>query len=330
MRTLLSSMLSHLKKNEPVVLCSILASSGSSPRGAGAKMAVFADGTSLGTIGGGAVERIATGQAFAALQSGTSSMHAFDLSPDQVNSIGMICGGAVTVYYQYFSPQDAACVAMLRKWLEVIEQQRAAWLYMALTEDTVTDFAVYTDTELPEDRKTCFGAKALLTGNSPVIYTEPISRPGRVYIFGGGHVGAALVPVLSAIDFRVTVFDNRPDFATADHYPAADCVILGDYKSIGEQITLTKYDYVIIMTPGHQADYEVLEQALRSEASYIGCIGSQKKIARTNERLREAGLNDTQISRVHAPIGLDILAETPAEIAISVAAELIRHRKETV
>lgn len=321
---LLKTMLSRLDAGESAVLCSILADSGSSPRGAGAKMAVLKDGTTCGTIGGGAVELLATKQALDALNCGKSSLRAFDLSPNQVNDIGMICGGAVTVYFQYFDPQDKPAADTLRAWLDALENEKAAWLYLALDDSRVQEFEIFSAP--PADKRDLFGAKAKFSGSCPMCYTEPVSRPGRVWIFGGGHVGAALVPVLAAVDFRVCVFDNRPDFAVQARFPEARAVICGDYASLG--ISLTKNDFAVIMTPGHQADYEVLTQVLRTDAAYVGCIGSKKKTARTLERLRDDGFTEADIARLHAPIGLDILAETPAEIAVSIAAELIRCRKE--
>ncbi len=125
---------------------------------------------------------------------------------------------------------------------------------------------------------------------------------------------------------RRRVYDNRPGFATPEHYPQAERVILGDYLDIGAHLTLTENDYVCIMTPGHQADREVLLQAMRSPATYIGCIGSRHKIASTNEYLMENGIPEAELARIHAPIGLDILGQTPAEIAVSIAAEMILHR----
>ena len=169
-------------------------------------------------------------------------------------------------------------------------------------------------------------ARAVYREGEESWYVEPVSRAGRVYIFGGGHVGRALVPVLAGVEFRVTVFDNRPDFAKQEAYPDADCVILGDYQDIREKVCIGPEDYVVIMTPGHQADREVLLQAMRSPATYIGCIGSRGKVAKTRERLRGDGFTEAEIDRVHAPIGLPILAETPEEIAISIAAEMIEHR----
>ena len=103
-------------------------------------------------------------------------------------------------------------------------------------------------------------------------------------------------------------------------------MIYGDYEKISPQVQLTKNDYVVIMTPAHQGDYAILEQVLRYETSYVGCIGSRHKIARTQALLRQAGISEDAISSVHSPIGLSIGAETPAEIAISIAAQLIEHR----
>ena len=157
---------------------------------------------------------------------------------------------------------------------------------------------------------------------------SPSSARGAVYLFGAGHVGRALAPVLHYIGFEVTVYDNRAELASPAHFPTAHEIIVGDFRRIFDKVSLTADDYAVVMTPGHQADYEILEQVLRTPATYIGCIGSRKKVALTRERLAAAGFSQQDIDRVHAPIGLPILAETPEEIAISVAAEMIRHRAE--
>ena len=147
-----------------------------------------------------------------------------------------------------------------------------------------------------------------------------------MYIFGGGHVGKALAPVLDKIGFNVTVYDYRPGLVTKENTPGAKEIIIGDYSDIFSKVTITPYDYVVIMTPGHQADFEVLNQILKTPATYIGCIGSRTKVAATTKRLKDAGYTDKDISRIHSPIGLPIMAQTPDEIAISIAAELIKHR----
>lgn len=327
MERILTAMLDALARGERVVLCSILASSGSSPRGAGARMAVFADGHTLGTVGGGAVEYMAAQRAMGCLCTNTPELKSYDLRPDEVESVGMICGGRVTVYSQVFTPDMDAEIAVLRRWRSVLGGEKDAWLLMELSGERVQRFEVLTAEEIPADKREYFTAKAVWKDD---LYVEPICRAGKVYLFGGGHVGKALVPVLAMVGFPVVVFDNRAELAKAENYPAARAVVFGDFGKIYEKVTLTANDYAVIMTPGHRADFEILAQVLKSDASYIGCIGSKHKVAKTRELLIAQGYTDTDISRIHSPIGLEILAETPEEIAISIAAEMIEHRAKRI
>lgn len=332
MKRLFETLRAALLRGEKAVLCMVLASSGSAPRGAGAKMVVFADGHSEGTIGGGAVERIAVEQAQTFLKQGGAHCCTFRLAPNQVRDIGMICGGDVLVYYQLLTPQE---IEFLDALLELLHSGENGWLVMRLEEEAAK-LGLYDASKglrfLPGEEESTIRpmrlARAIYQPGKPGWYVEPISFAGRACIFGGGHVGKALVPVLANVGFSVTVFDDRADFATAENYPEAEQVILGDYLDIGAKITITPEDYVIIMTPGHQADREVLLQAMRTSATYIGCIGSRNKIARTNAFLMENGVTEAELKRIHAPIGLPIQAQTPEEIAISVAAELILHRAQ--
>ena len=142
----------------------------------------------------------------------------------------------------------------------------------------------------------------------------------------GGHVSRALVPVLSSVGFRPVVYDDRPEFADPALFPAAEGVLCGDFTDLARQVTVTADDYVVVMTRGHQADYEVITQVLRSGARYLGCIGSKRKLALCRDRLLQAGFTPEEYARLHAPIGLAIGAQTPEEIAVSVAAEMIAVR----
>ena len=334
MKALFTSMLQALSRGEGVVLCSILASSGSTPRGAGARMAVFADGHTEGTIGGGAVELRAGEKAMEALKAKQSLVQGYCLCPNQVADIGMICGGNVTVYFQYFDPADAHGEALLRGILELLNGNQNSWLVCRMDGGCVSAMGTYdeahglrfTDCISEEALRPMLLSNAFVKKGDPSYYVEPLTQAGFAYIFGGGHVGAALAPVLASVDFRVMVYDNRPDFAKPEKFPQAERVILGDYLDIGAHLTLTENDYVCIMTPGHQADREVLLQALRSPATYIGCIGSRHKIASTNAYRLSNGIPEAELSRVHAPIGLELFGQTPPEIAVSIAAEMIRHR----
>ena len=331
MKQLVSRTLERLAAGEKVVWCSILASSGSSPRGAGARMAVFADGSFLGTVGGGAVEQHALAEAMEVHRSGAEHARSFCLRPNEVADIGMICGGNVTVYFQYLTEKD---VPALETMLRAMGEHADAWLCCLLREGKIADMGVYIRGEgllhagalTPAEVEPILGPDAVYRKGEPGCYAEPISQGARVYVFGCGHVSRELVPVLAHVGFSVTVYDNRPALATREHFPAADQVLVGEFTRFGEQITITDRDYVVIMTPGHQADYEVLERVLRTPARYVGCIGSRAKVAATQKKLREAGIPEADIQRTVSPIGLPIGGETPAEIAISIAAQMIACR----
>lgn len=262
-------------------------------------------------------------------------MHGFSLAKNQIEDLGMICGGNVTIYIQILSASEPEVIPFLEDVCALFERNENSWLLYELRGGEVAQMDIYTKARGLQRMALDDAALAKLLTSQPVYlagepayYAEPAVMAGTVYIFGGGHVGAALAPVLHYVGFRVAVFDNRPDFATPEHYSSADEVIFGQYQDFSPWITLQPEDYVTIMTPGHQADREVLLQALRSPATYIGCIGSRSKIAGTRAWLAEHGIPDEAWGRVHAPIGIPLGGRTPEEIAVSIAAEMIRHRAE--
>lgn len=323
MKELTQRLITALERGERAVLCTILASSGASPRGAGTRMAVFQDGSAVGTVGGGRVELLAAQEALEVLQGAKTRLRAFSLAPEQTASGGMTCGGTVTIYYQLLTPQE---LPKLRKMYDALNTNANSWLYFRLADGNVEAFEILNESEAKRDPG-LFTKRAVLRKGEPLVYAEPLVRAGRVYVFGGGHVGQALVPVLANVDFRVTLYDNRPELANQAHFPMAEEIICGDYEKI--TVAPTEDDYVVIMTPGHQTDFALLKQVLCNKTRYVGCIGSRYKIAKTQQLLREAGISEEAISSVHWPIGLPILAETPAEIAISIAAEMIQCRAES-
>ena len=145
----------------------------------------------------------------------------------------------------------------------------------------------------------------------------------RALILGAGHIARALVPLLRTVGFRPVVLDDRPGFATAENFPQADDTICAAFTPLEDSVTLTPEDYVVIMTNGHEHDFQCEVQVLRRETAYVGVIGSRKKTAYVNRRLREAGIPEEKIAFVHTPIGTAIKAVTPEEIAVSIAGEMI-------
>lgn len=271
---LFQEIIRRLTQGESLVLVTVEASSGSTPRGEGAMMLVGGQGRIAGTIGGGAVEYRCEQIAQEALREGRSRVERFQLRPNEVQDLGMICGGDVEIGFRCLAGGDESAVAWARA-----EQARL----------------------LP---------------------------PGRVYIFGGGHVAQALVPALAAVEFRCVVLEDREDFCRPALFPGVEETrfIRNDDPAVYQDITAD--DYIAVMTRGHKDDLTVQAHALKTPARYIGVIGSRRKTAAVFARLKEMGCTDADLARITTPIGLDIKAETPAEIAVSIAAQLIQLRAE--
>lgn len=272
MRQLFQQLEKTLEAGKDAVLVTVVASSGSTPRGAGATMLVTEQGRVAGTIGGGAVEYRSEQLALEALKAGQSRLESFRLRPNEVQDLGMICGGDVDVSFRYLAGGNPEA-------LEWARQERARLL-----------------------------------------------PAGRVFIFGGGHVAQALVPALAAVDFRCVVLEDREDFCRPELFPGVEETRLIQNDDPAAYRDITAEDYVAVMTRGHKDDLTVQAQVLKTPARYIGVIGSRRKTAAVFAKLKEMGYTDADLQRITTPIGLDIKAETPAEIAVSVTAQLIMLR----
>lgn len=319
-----------VSEGREAVLVSIIASSGSTPRGEGAKMIVFDDGTIKGTVGGGRVEYLCIQKAAEAAKGRGPFSASYDLSVKDVADVGMICGGNVEVCFRLFTKED---IKLLEFILEKAEKNDNARLVTAVSENRVEigtydseNGLMFIDGISGETAQKHMNDKHSFKEGNVTIFMEPLSENGRVYIFGAGHVSRQLAPLLKKLDFKVTVLEERevPEDAFDKDMDLVKCV----FADIGKYVEITENDYVVVMTSGHSADFEVLEQTLRKRPSYAGVIGSRNKAAYTKQRLIEAGVDEDMVSSLHTPIGLAIKAATPAEIAVSVAAELIMHRAE--
>lgn len=160
------------------------------------------------------------------------------------------------------------------------------------------------------------------------VYVEPYLPPPRLVIAGAGHLAAALSGIAQAAGFSVIIIDDRPAYATSERFPAADQVICAPFVEALGQLDLGAHDYVALVTRGHRYDMVCLAAVLHRPVAYIGMIGSRRRIDTVFELLQaEVGIDPALFGRVYAPIGLDIGAHTPAEIAVSIVAELVRHRR---
>ncbi len=158
-------------------------------------------------------------------------------------------------------------------------------------------------------------------------YVRRFLPPERLVILGGGHVSRALCAVAALLDFSVTVVDDRPEFADRARFPAADDVICGPFEEVIDSLGVSSGDYVCIVTRGHRWDDLCLRRVLRGTMpSYLGMIGSRRRVGAQLERLAAEGCDPERIRQIHTPIGLPIGAITPAEIAVSICAQLVQHR----
>ncbi|TDO94712.1 xanthine dehydrogenase accessory factor [Halanaerobium saccharolyticum] len=164
--------------------------------------------------------------------------------------------------------------------------------------------------------------------NKLEVFLEPVVDQPHLTVFGAGHIAEPLVKICSLLDFTITVVDDREEFLNYDKFPTADQLLLLDYTDYFASAKIKENDYLVIITRGHQHDYQVLKNVINSEAAYLGMIGSSRKIKTVYNQLRDDGITEEKLEAVHAPIGLDIGSETPAEIAVAIAAEIIAVRRD--
>ena len=173
-------------------------------------------------------------------------------------------------------------------------------------------------------RKT--GKTQIITDKDSEIILEPVVGMYSVILFGGGHVSKFIADIAGKAGFAVNIVDDRIKYASRKRFPNADKVICSDFRESFARLPINKKTFIVIVTRGHAYDEVVLEEAVRTDAGYIGMIGSRRKISKTYDNLLERGINIGDLEKVYAPLGLDIGAQTAEEIAISIIAELIQFR----
>lgn len=328
MNTIFSRIKDLHAEAQDLVLVTIIDEEGSSPRGTGSQMLVGPNGQICGTIGGGAVEKRSEEYAMQLLGEKKSATRKFELRSGVEQDIGMECGGDVTAFFQFVNHEDAEWAELAQALVDRIDAKEKGWLVLNL--DGALPVLVNADKGIAypaeaEAPDCALGDGAKLSNN---LFSMPLPVGERVILCGGGHVAKALAPVLHSVGFRILVMDDRAEFVTEERFPMAEKRLSGDFSKLNEVFELSSDDYVVIMTNGHRHDFEAEEQALRCETAYVGVIGSASKTASVNERLRAAGVSEEKISSVHTPIGLNIKAATPEEIAISITAEMVLVRAE--
>lgn len=331
------------QQGEDLVLVTVLSKSGSAPCFAGAKMLVRADGTTVGTVGGGVLEARARERAAHVFETGLAETMEFRLSGADAASMQMICGGTVRLLLDHV-PATPDTMEVFHELRDALQTDEKCYLVAELgSEDIVrpTRLSLFVEDgpvvgafshpaewrdELVEAAyRSTYPVSCTLNGTRFVI--ERCFVPSTVYICGSGHVGQQVARIAGMVDFRTVVIDDRPELVSRDQFPDAYALKAVDsFEGCFSGFDLDGDGYVVIVTRGHLFDKAVLEQALRTKAGYIGMMGSVSKRKQIFDALRDQGFSEEDLARVRTPIGLSISASTPSEIAVSIVAELIQAR----
>jgi xanthine dehydrogenase accessory factor len=254
-KDVLEAALRAEQTGQPAALVTVVATEGSTPQKAGAKMVVYADGSIVGTIGGGCVEAEMIWRARQAIETRKAQLAACDLTPDQAGEDGLVCGGRMQVFI------------------------------------------------------------------------EPIEGAPTLCLFGAGHVAQPLARLAKGAGFRVEVADSRLKFANRERFPEADLLLLEEFAAAAARMTLGRDSYAVVVTRGHRGDADALQAVLGKGLRFVGLLGSKPKLVHVIAELEERGVQPEALAEVRCPLGVEIGAATPEEIAVSILAEMIAVRR---
>lgn len=281
-------------------------------------MLIGSEGRLAGSVGGGCVEADVIAAALAAQLDARPAVLTHHLNADLAGDLGLSCGGSLDIFVEPLVPEPRYVAALT-----------AAASAATGVVRTATDWArgpLKTFDATPPARPG--GRPATLTSDRRFVI-ERLAPAPRVLVFGAGHVGAAIARAADAAGFRVAVVDDRPEFADPARFPEAIAVLAAGPAVALARTPLTRYDAVVIATRGHRQDAEILALVAASAAGYVGMLGSRRKKIVVTKGLSRVGVPRNALARVRVPIGLDIGAETPEEIAVSVVGELILFRRSS-
>jgi xanthine dehydrogenase accessory factor len=333
-----------LHNGRELAVATIIRASGSTPRTSGSKLVIYPDGAISGTIGGGAVEGDVIQRALRRFETRGAELVSYDLTREaNIDRMDLICGGSIQVLIEHV-PAHEHNIGLYHSAHERLNAGRPFWWIGQIT-DANGQLRVERSLHKSPDEFVGVGhiqqelqkrlESAPRISNESWFFElerkayviESITPPPRLFLFGAGHVSKEISILSQGVGFRTIVVDDRAEFANAERFPDAVAIqVCPGFSNVFDGFNPLPEDYIVIVTRGHRFDKEVLIQALKTEAGYIGMIGSRRKRATIYKELMSRGVKSSVLEQVRCPIGLAIDAETPAEIAVSVVAQLIQHR----
>lgn len=326
----------RLQNGQPLAVATIANEDGSTPRSAGSKMLVGAEGILAGTVGGGLGEAMTIDAGKNVLKSGESHIIPIDMSGHIKEGSDLVCGGLLDIFVERALPEHLDLYRNVRdRYLKGEDS-----MLVAAAKGVAKPTVIHPDGKIVGEALPAGVVKAILedapctaglmTVGETSYFVENVKGPVHLVLAGGGHVSRATAQVADLCGFRLTVIDDRPEFPTADRFPWVDpdrlavapkfidCLLP---EVIGGPVN--ENCFIAILTRGHAFDADVLAQSLKTGAGYIGMIGSRAKRKQVYEKMLGLGFTQQDLDRVHSPIGIKLPVETPEEIAVSIVAELI-------
>ncbi len=348
MKEVIQGAVETLRDGKPCVLATVVRTKGSTPQKAGAMLLVRDDGSGLGTLGGGCVEGDIWFAAKEMLREGGGpEFKDYYLNEDIAARDGLVCGGTMYFYleplrqlddflplgdeileaYDGGEPVGLATVVNSPRRPELLGAKlllRAdGTVSGTLGSAALDEPALETAHRIAQVGNT----ESISTEDGTEIFVEGFTTPPTLVMVGGGHVGKATADLANNLGYRVYLVDDRPEFSNEERFPYAEETVVTPYDQWSDHLSINVNSYVVVATRGHRYDDMALESALKTRARYIGLLGSRRKTLMIYRRLMEQGITKDRIKEVYAPVGLNIGALTPEEIAVSIMSEIIMVRR---
>jgi xanthine dehydrogenase accessory factor len=348
MKEIIERLLQITEKDEPCVLSTVVETKGSTPQKAGAKLLIQKDGTAQGTLGGGCVEGDMWHLGTQLLQQrGAPLYQKYELNEDFSERGGLVCGGTMHIFIDPIF-QNSPVAQFARKIRDAVNGGTPVALATVVKDDTGhvpigTKILIYENgttegevknTELVNQivkigkiLMSSGDVELLRTKDGQEIFIEGYATPPTLVLMGGGHVNKAVSNLARILGFRIYVVDDREEYSNTNRFPEAEEVYVSDFENPLKNVLVNSNTFIVVATRGHRFDDLALAAALKTNARYVGLMGSKRKTILIHQNLLKDGFSEHQIEQVHAPIGLDIGAITPEELALSIMAEIIMVRR---
>ncbi|MBN2773649.1 MAG: XdhC family protein [Prolixibacteraceae bacterium] len=340
MNNIYLKIVAEIGSGKNVVLGTLIKTKGSTPQVPGSSAIFSSEGLKSGTMGGGVLEAEAQKLALKVAHTKTNMYQEFELNASINDKTGAICGGSAVFLLDADPARNLDAFLQLKKSLENHKQGILITQINLFEGGVIVNRSWFSEGEkIPCDFYAEYGLGCeemaqILQQKKPgiienqeksrVLFVEPVYPEPHLIIVGAGHVGKALCHLAAFSGFNVTVIDNRPELATKERFPDAGGIVVSDFETCFEKVPVTLGSFIVIVTQGHREDAAALQGCIKSEAGYIGMIGSKRKIALIRENMISSGTcTDSEFNKVYAPVGLDINSVTVKEIAVSIVAQLI-------